>query len=586
MKKRQIIVMATALCLGCMTSCTSSSTTAANSSAVESSAESSPSDDGMEESVQKTTGEETAAADEGTAAEIPENTPQKESLEKILWSDRVTEPPALEIPDSLNSWKAERNYIKAMVKDSLGELPPIPDQPNVEITETGETDLYTYEKFQIDNEYGDYVPGTIYIPKGLTEKAPAILYLHYHGNEFETGQNEVIYSWPLEDGNPLVNEFLKRGYIVQCIDAYAFTTRSGQGPGIDPDTGEKETGLAEEASLYKYFTVQGISYMGMILRDDIISLNYLASRPEVDAARIGTTGMSMGGTRANWLTALDDRIQTTVSVACLTRMQDFIKTNNLKWHAFFNWVPGMLQKYDTETVACLIAPRPYMQLMGDIDIGSPVEGVKTIEEYMHQTYKLYGKDDNLEFHYYENLDHDYLPEQFYLMLDFFDKHLKTLTPQQDKDVQTLSASDLEELIQEDCSNVRYSELLMKSGNVSGLNVFVSGQKLSLAPAPYMQNGGMMIPLTEIAEAAHISCEMSQDQRTAELSCLQGTFTIRADSDVVQDSVGNARYMPQAASIRDGVLFVPVSLLSDVLGIHVVSFTNEAGEGIVGIYYES
>ena len=50
---------------------------------------------------------------------------------------------------------------------------------------------------------------------------------------------------------------------------------------------------------------------------------------------------NMGGTRANWLAALDNRIKTTVSVACLARMQDFLKTDNIKWHAFFNWVPGM-----------------------------------------------------------------------------------------------------------------------------------------------------------------------------------------------------------------------------------------------------
>ena len=36
---------------------------------------------------------------------------------------------------------------------------------------------------------------------------------------------------------------------------------------------------------------------------------------------------------------------------------------------------------------------------------------------------LYGASDDLEFHYYEGLDHDYLPEEFDLMLDYFDKHL-------------------------------------------------------------------------------------------------------------------------------------------------------------------
>ena len=45
----------------------------------------------------------------------------------------------------------------------------------------------------------------------------------------------------------------------------------------------------------------------------------------MDSNRIGATGMNMGGTRANWLAALDNR---------MARMQDFLKTDNIKWHAF------------------------------------------------------------------------------------------------------------------------------------------------------------------------------------------------------------------------------------------------------------
>ena len=300
--------------------------------------------------------------------DIPIGTPD-ENVVKIPWADRLVETPELQIPASQEMWEVQRANIRDMVIDTLGNVPPRPETVQCQIYETGDTPILTYEKFYLDNGYGDMVPGTIYIPKGLTEKAPAILYLHYHGDEFETGQNELLFSWPLaESGQPLLDKFIERGYVVMAIDAYAFTTRGGMGPGYVPGTDEKETGLAEEASLYKFLTVQGISYMGMIIRDDQIALDYLTTRPEIDPERIGVTGMSMGGTRANWLSALDERVKATVSVACLTRMQDFIRTGNIKWHAFFNWVPGMLAKFDTESVVSLIAPRPYMLLMGDSDI--------------------------------------------------------------------------------------------------------------------------------------------------------------------------------------------------------------------------
>jgi cephalosporin-C deacetylase-like acetyl esterase len=67
----------------------------------------------------------------------------------------------------------------------------------------------------------------------------------------------------------------------------------------------------------------------MMLRDERIALDYLASRHEVDPQRIGAKGMSMGSTRSWWLAAIDDRIKSVVCVACFTRYEDIIATRNL-----------------------------------------------------------------------------------------------------------------------------------------------------------------------------------------------------------------------------------------------------------------
>jgi dienelactone hydrolase len=47
----------------------------------------------------------------------------------------------------------------------------------------------------------------------------------------------------------------------------------------------------------------------MMVYDTLRGLDYLLARPEVDTARVGTLGMSMGSTMAWWVAALDPRIK-------------------------------------------------------------------------------------------------------------------------------------------------------------------------------------------------------------------------------------------------------------------------------------
>src|SRR5262249_33686191 len=135
----------------------------------------------------------------------------------------------------------------------------------------------------------------------------------------------------------------------------------------------------------------GRTLWGMMLRDEQIALDYLASRPEVDPARIGAQGMSMGSTRAWWLGAIDDRIKAVVGVACFTRYGALVAVRELRAHGIYYFVPGILKHFDSEGVMALLAPRPFLALTGDRDSGSPPEGMKKLEDILGKFYGLYGK---------------------------------------------------------------------------------------------------------------------------------------------------------------------------------------------------
>src|SRR5262245_18554642 len=161
----------------------------------------------------------------------------------------------------------------------------------------------------------------------------------------------------------------------------------------------------------------------MIVRDDWMALDYRASRPEVDAARIGLTGISLAATRSWWLMALDERLRSGVAVACLTRYQNLIAAGELKAHGIYYFVPGMLNHFDTEAVIALIAPRPVLFMTGDQDGGSPPEGIRAIDTAVRPFYRLYNEEQKFRNEIFPGLGHVYTPEMWAKTLGWLDKYL-------------------------------------------------------------------------------------------------------------------------------------------------------------------
>jgi len=311
-------------------------------------------------------------------------------------------PGAFAIPPDLRSWNEMRAEVRKTLWELLGDLPPRPAAPNVRVVSREETNGYIKERLEIDNGAGVMVPGYLLVPKGLTGKAPAILYCHWHGDHYDFGKEELFgtNAVPVAPGPALA----AHGYVVLAIDADGFGERNGRGPG-----GPKERGGAQELSSAKHNLWLGRTLWGMMLRDDLIALDYLASRPEVDAKRIGATGISMGSTRTWWLMALDERIACGVGVCCWTRYQDLVEERMLNAHGIYYFVPGVLRHFDTEAITSLIAPRPLLLQSGALDEGSPVSGIRKMEPVVRSAYRLYGAEGKFRSEIIPGLGHQYTP---------------------------------------------------------------------------------------------------------------------------------------------------------------------------------
>lgn len=320
-------------------------------------------------------------------------------------------------PATWDAWMRQRSAIRATLVGLLGDFPPRPAVPAAAVVSRTDHEGYVLEKFTFPNGLGSDVPGYLFLPKGAGARVPAILYCHWHAGQYEVGKEELLQTnaTPVPPGPTLA----RLGFAVLGIDACGFGERNGQGPG-----GPGEKGGAGELTASKFSLWAGRTLWGTIVRDDLMALDYLCSRPEVDASRIGVTGISMGSTRSWWLMALDDRPRTAVCVACMTRYQDLIQAGGLKAHGVYYFVPGMLRHFDTEAVIACGAPRPMLFMTGDRDEGSPAGGVRAIEARVRPVYRLAGAEPDFVSIIYPDTGHVYLPAMWERMVGWMELNLK------------------------------------------------------------------------------------------------------------------------------------------------------------------
>ena len=319
------------------------------------------------------------------------------------------------IPESVAAWNAQRPRVLKAVVESLGELPPRPAPPKVRLVSRELRSGYTLEAVALDNGVDGEVSALLLVPEKRQRPAPAILWLHSSTPD----KTQIII--PNSNGGveSLGEVFVRAGYVVLSPDAYWHGDRAGTGP-----AGPAETGRAEQESLHKLHLWFGRTLWGMFVRDDQVALDYLCSRPEVDKSRIGATGMSMGSTRAWWLAAVDDRVACTVAVACLTRYQNLIHHGGLRQHGVYYFVNGLLRHFDTEGVLALIAPRPFLALTGELDAGSPADGIKVLEDRVGRVYGVLGAAEKFKSVRYPDIGHTYTPEMRAEMVAWFARWLQ------------------------------------------------------------------------------------------------------------------------------------------------------------------
>jgi hypothetical protein len=137
----------------------------------------------------------------------------------------------------------------------------------------------------------------------------------------------------------------------------------------------------------------GQSMIGWRVWDVMRTLDYLATRAELDHARMGCMGISGGGTVTLFSAALDSRIGAAFVSGYLNTFRDSIGSLA---HCIDNYVPGILNWAEMSDIAGLIAPRPLFVESGERDNIFPIAASVESFNEVRQIYSVFGALDRTE----------------------------------------------------------------------------------------------------------------------------------------------------------------------------------------------
>lgn len=305
--------------------------------------------------------------------------------------------------------------LKDQLKKCLGGEWPAPCPLNPKIERTEQKPGYRLEWLSYEVEPGDRVPAILLVPNGVTAKtpAPSVAIWHQHNGQYHLGKSEPAGL----AGNPMHHtgaELAKLGYVVLCPDALCFEDRQ------DPD--KKLKGGNFERFEFLRYVVAGKSMAWKNILDMRRAVDYLVSRPEVNADRLGCYGHSMGSTHTWLVGPFEPRLRCLIGNCCLPTYNAIHRTKLL--HCFPNFVPGWKAFGDTPDIAGLIAPRALHLNFGEKDGGSPIKEVREGIETITNAYTKVGAKDRFTWFIEPETGHVLSDAMWKRVQTVFQQHLK------------------------------------------------------------------------------------------------------------------------------------------------------------------
>jgi dienelactone hydrolase len=278
--------------------------------------------------------------------------------------------------------ESRKSFLRSKFIDAIGGLPPGDTPLNPKVTGVIECEDFHIEKVVFESRPKVFVTANLYMPYGITSPRGAVLFLCGHHKQ---AKHEPEYQIVCRH---LVNE----GLIVLALDPV------GQGERLSfYETSIKDTtvewGVQEHTYAGNQCLLLGDSIARYFLHDAMRGIDYLCSRPEVDAEKIGVTGNSGGGTQTSLVMVCDPRIAAAAPATFIMNRQSYLETEKSQDMEQI-WPKVSKLGFDHEDILLMMAPKPVLVLAVKYDF-FPIEGTRRTVGRAKRFWQVYDKENNL-----------------------------------------------------------------------------------------------------------------------------------------------------------------------------------------------
>ena len=274
----------------------------------------------------------------------------------------------------------------------------VPLQPKIiERVDKGD---YIREKLLLRVAEHSLMPVYILIPKEAPGLLPVTLAFNGHGY----GVKDIVGLW--EDGaeratpdgyhKDFAVELCRRGMVVVAPEISCFGERQTDFGYLTSFPGQQApTTCTHTAMLASWL---GGSAMGLQAWEARRLVDYLGTRRDMDAKRLGAMGISGGGMHTFFSTCLDPRIKACVISGYYCTFRDSILAMH---HCPCNFIPGLHVFGEMYDLVGLIAPRPLLIEAGRYDGIFPIKAVRRSVARARAVYDVFGVRNHVQSDYFE-----------------------------------------------------------------------------------------------------------------------------------------------------------------------------------------